>query len=175
MKPQSIHRLLMLAASVLSSAIATEPVHAADDPSCKTVFDAFMKQNETPFHETITTNGRPFEKIATTTAIYTGHGGHWTSIPATPQDRIEITRETGASMSNCKPLRQETVDGQSATVYAAHMQTKSPPSITDSQIWIGASSGLPLQSESDAVGGGRKMHLSNHFTYANVQAPAGVK
>jgi hypothetical protein len=91
----------------------------------------------------------------------------------TPQEVLDSTRETG-SYSNCKVLRTETVDGQRATVYAAH-RTSPGTSVPnqDDQIWI-AANGLTLKTVSDSQVKGRKVHAESHVTYDNVHAPAGA-
>jgi hypothetical protein len=91
-----------------------------------------------------------------------------------PQDRVEANRTVGASMSKCRQVRIETVDGQPATVYAAHTQTTAPAATSEMQIWIGRAKGLPVKVESDVEMSGRKTHVSKHYEYGNVQAPAGV-
>jgi hypothetical protein len=164
----------VLAATILAVSLAALPAQA-DDASCKPVVDAMMAQAKTSYRSSITANGRSGgEEIYTTTAIYRGHGGHWVKIAATPQDRLDANRTVGASMSKCRQVRIETVDGQPATVYAAHAQTASPATTTEMQIWIGRSKGLPVKVESDVEMSGRKTHVSKHYEYGNVQAPAGV-
>ena len=145
----------------------------ADDATCKPVSEAMAKLASTPYHETAVVNGKPFEKIYTTTALYIGSGGRWMKTPATPQTLNDASRESGLSFSNCKSLRTEAVDGQAATVYAAHSQTTTPAFGSDAQIWIGAN-GLPLRSESDVPTGPGKGHTSTRMAYDNVHAPAGV-
>jgi len=159
--------LITLAAS--AGNFATMVAHA-DDASCKTVADAAAKMARTPYHEVATVDGKPFEKIYTTTTLSTRVGGKWMTVPLTPKEVLEAMQETG-SYSNCKVLRTEIVDGQSATVYAAHRSSPdtSFPS-QDLQIWITAS-GLTLKTVSDGQAGSRKVHAESHVTYDNVQAP----
>jgi hypothetical protein len=164
----------MLAACILAGAVIA-PQARADDASCKPVLGALMKQARTPYHEMATADGRSFEKIYTTTTLYIGNGGHWMKVPATPEGLIDAMRENGQTFSSCKSLRTEMVDGQAATVYAAHSQTTTPPASNDAQIWIADASGLPVKTEADEQGGGRKGHVSTQLIYGNVQAPAGAK
>jgi hypothetical protein len=166
--------LQLLAASLVAVSSAMAPVHA-DDASCKPVIDALMAQAKASYRSSIKADGRDGgEEIYTTAAIYRGHGGHWTKIPATPQDRVEANKTVGASASHCRQVRVETVDGQPATVYSAHLQTQAPASTTEMQMWIGKTNGLPLKVESDVEMSGRKTHVSKQYAYGNVQAPAGV-
>lgn len=147
----------------------------ADDASCKPVSDATIKAARTPYHEFTTAGGKSFEKIYTTTALYVGGNGHWMKMDASPQILLDALRESGATFTECKTLRTETLDGQVATVYAGHERLTSVGEDDHSQFWIGNSSGLPLKSESDNQTPAGKMHVSSHFTYSNVQAPAGVQ
>jgi hypothetical protein len=147
---------------------------AADDASCKPVADAAAKMARTPYHEMSTVDGKPFEKIYTTTTLSMRVGGKWTTVPMTPEETLEALRETG-SYSNCRVLRTETVGGQRATVYAAHRSAPgtSYPS-SDNQVWIGAN-GLMLKSISDAQAGGRKVHAESQVTYDNVKEPSAAQ
>lgn len=169
-----VPRSCMLLACVLVGPVIALQARA-EDASCKPVSDALMKQARTPYHEMATVDGRPFEKIYTTTTLYINNGGHWVKLPATPQDVIDAMRETGQTFSNCRSLRTEIVDGQAATVYAAHSQTTAPAASNDAQIWIANASGLPVKTEADEQEGGRRVHASTHLDYSNVQAPADAK
>lgn len=151
------------------------PSARADDASCKPVADAAAKLARTPYHEVSTVDGKPFEKIYTTTTLSMRiNNGKWMTVPMTPQEVLDSTRETG-SYSNCKVLRTEVVDGQSATVYAAHRVSPgtSVPN-EDDQIWI-AANGLTLKTISDSQVKGRKVHAESRVTYDNVQAPAKTR
>ena len=167
MKTLKAHFLIVVVA--LAGTLATMPAHA-DEASCKPVTDAVAKMARTPYHEVATVDGKPFEKIYTTTTLSTRVGGKWMTVPMTPQEVLEAMQETGL-YSNCKVLRTEIVDGQRATVYAAHRASPdtSFPS-QDDQIWI-AANGLTLKTVSDAQARGHKVHAETHVTYDNVQAP----
>ncbi len=165
--------IFLIALAALASSLATPAAHA-DEASCKAVSDATEKLAKTPYHEVSTVDGKPFEKIYTTTTLSMRiNNGKWMTMPMTPQEVLDSTRETG-SYSNCKVLRTETVDGQSTTVYAAR-RTSPGTSFPneDDQIWI-AASGLTLKTVSDAQKGGRKVHAESRVTYDNVHAPAGA-
>lgn len=170
MKTFKLIALIILA--TLAGGFGALPAHA-DDASCKPVTDASMKMASTPYHEVATVDGKPFEKIYTTTTLSMRiNNGKWLTMPTTPQEVMDAWRETGSSYSDCKLLRTETVDGQRATVYAAHLHTRmtSAP-IQTMQIWIGAN-GLTLKSVSDGMVNGHNVHAETHETYDNVQAPA---
>lgn len=158
--------VLLLASSVCAR---------ADDASCKPVTDTQIKMANTPYHEVATVDGKPFEKIYTTTTLSLRvNNGRWMTVPMTPQDVLDAIRESGDSYSNCKVLRTETVDGQRAIVYAAHLSLGTSLPGEDNQIWIGAN-GLTLKTVSDTQKSGRKAHAEAHMTFDNVRAPAGTQ
>lgn len=167
--------LASLALTLLVGGVSPAAVRA-DDPSCKPVIEALVMQAKVSYRGTITARGRAAgEEIYTATAIYRGKDGRWTKIPATPQQRLDANREVGASLSGCKALREETVDGQAATVYAAHSETVSPPSNSEMLLWIGKSSRLPLKVDSETRMFGSRLHISKLYRYGEVKPPAGVR
>ena len=166
--------IVLLVLATLTTGLAVVPAHA-DDASCKPITDAAARTARTPYHEVSTVDGKPFEKIYTTKTLSMRiNNGKWMTVPMTPQEIVDSMRETG-SYSNCKALRTETMDGQRATVYAAHRLSPgtSFPN-EDAQIWI-AATGLTLKTVSDAQVQGRKVHAESHVTYDNVHAPAGAQ
>jgi len=170
---KALNPFFLMAVVAFTGNLAPMAAHA-DDASCKPVTDAAAKMARTPYHEVATVDGKPFEKIYTTTTLSTRVAGRWMTVPMTPQEILDAMRETG-SFSNCRVLRTEIVDGQRATVYAAH-RTSPGTSFPDqdNQIWIGAN-GLTLKSVSDAQVGGHKAHSEAHMTYDNVQAPTATR
>jgi hypothetical protein len=169
---KTLKPIFFIAVTALAGGLASLPAHAGD-ASCKPVTDAEAKMARTPYHEVATVDGKPFEKIYTTTALYIGNNGKWLETPATPQDVLDAQRESGSSFSNCKVIRAETLDGRRAIVYTAHTQTTMPAGSGDAQIWIGAN-GLTLKTVSDAQVEGHMAHMEAHLAYDNVHAPAGV-
>lgn len=171
---KTIQPIFLVALTAIAGGVVAPPAHA-DDASCKPVADATTKLAKTPCHEVSTVDGKPFEKIHTTTTLSMRiNNGKWMTVPMTPQEVLDATRETG-SYSNCKVLRTEIVNGQRATVYAAHRVSPgtSVPSQND-QIWI-AANGLTLKTVSDTQMKGRKVHAESHATYDNVHTPAEVQ
>jgi len=170
---KTFNSIALTVLAALAGSLATLPAHA-DDASCKPVRDAEAKLARTPYHEVATVDGKPFEKIYTTTTLSMRVADKWMTVPMTPQEVLDAERETGGSYSNCKVLRTEIVDGQRATVYAAHRLSPgtSFPN-EDDQVWI-AANGLTLKTVSDSQVKGRKVHAESHVTYDNVRAPAGA-
>ncbi len=169
-----MNRIAISLTTVLLASLPALAAHA-DDASCKPVTEAAAKLAKTPYHEVSTVDGKPFEKIYTTTTLSMRiNNGKWMTVQMTPQEVLDSTRETG-SYSNCRVLRTEVVDGQRATVYAAHRVSPgtSVPS-QDDQIWI-AANGLTLKTISDSQVKGRKVHAESRVTYDNVHAPAGAQ
>ena len=76
---------------------------------------------------------------------------------------------------SCKPLRQESVNGVPATVYA--ITTASEDDKSAGQIWIAKGSGLVLRQDTDngLDDPTSKTHMSLTYDYSNVQAPPGVQ
>lgn len=165
--------LSMLAAGMLAANLLA-PTARADDAACKPVVDAMTRTAGTPYHEFINAGGVTFEKIYTTTALYVGRNGRWMKTAASPKALLDATRESGATFTQCKSLRTETVDGQRATVYAVHERLTATAEDDQSQIWIANATGLPLKLESESRHAGKPTHVSTHFTYANVQPPVGA-
>jgi hypothetical protein len=165
--------LSLLAIAWTACTVLIAPARAAD-ASCKPVVDATTNAAHTPYHETFTADGRTFEKIYTMTAMYVGSQGRWTKATVSPQDIIDNTRELGLTITDCKSVRTEMVDGQVATVYAAHVRLAADGGDSPTQFWIAHGNGLPLKSESDNTAAGHPMHVSARFTYDNVQPPAGA-
>ncbi len=170
---KTIKPFFLLVLATLASTLSALPARA-DDASCKPVTDAVAKLARTPYHEVSTVDGKPLEKIYTTTTLSIRAGnGKWMTVPMTPQETLDAMRESGVSFSDCKVLRTETVDGQRATVYAATQSMAAGSYKSEGeQIWIGAN-GLTLKTVSDAQAGSKKVHAETHVTYDNVHAPAG--
>ena len=79
-----------------------------------------------------------------------------------------------AKAMTCRYLRDETVNGEAASVYHSQAETKGGKS--DATLWMSKRTGLPLRSESNIdTGGGDKMHLAIRYDYTDVRPPAGVK
>ena len=79
-----------------------------------------------------------------------------------------------AKSYTCKQLADETVGTTLAHVYTSHTETAT--GTTDTQMWIGTTTGLPLKSEVDiSSSSGHKSHMSVRYDYENVKAPAGVQ
>ncbi len=118
------------------STLASVSAHA-DQAACERILEANRKTGSS--HGQMKTTGYNF--APDTPAIY-GPGTH-----------------------TCSYLRDETVDGQAASVYREQYQSKTGS--TDAQIWISKSSGLVLREEQDGnVTGKGKGHIAYRWTSA---------
>ena len=138
-------------------------VARADDASCKPLLDAFARQVDAPFRESITGRGHTTEKIVLPDATFVKmRNAGWVKNPTTAQERSEQLTAVRATTSNCKLVGQETVDGQTATIYSGHLTGG------EMRYWIGQN-GLPLKGE----GGTATTRVDWVFTYDHVEAPVG--
>jgi hypothetical protein len=150
------------------------PLYAQD--SCQPVFDALDKVFTTPSHSysTYTVLGRTIvgEKIYTQGKVFRRGEGKWMKDSDDPKTLLakEIeSRKQG--VANCKVVREESVNGQAATLYSLHGTTQHIKE--EAQMWIARSTGLLLREEMDIDGGGsaRKSHMSARYENGNIQPP----
>jgi hypothetical protein len=175
-------RTLFFGVAVLSC-LGTGARGAAQVPSgCEPVFEANDKLTTTPYHmfttqvlagRTITT-----ETVTVGDATYLLVQGRWSRSPTTPQARLQEERESlrKAKSYSCQLVRDESVDGVAATIYRTHSESPDA-AVSDVQVWIAKSTGLPLKREIDSGRDGKPatMHIAQRFEYVNVQIPPGVK
>jgi hypothetical protein len=172
------------AVAALLAFSAGVPVRAAVPPSCKPVLEAMAKQRAMPSHM-YQTESAAFRGNKTTTgesiyvggAIYVKTHDVWHRSPMSVADmaKQQAENEQNAQGVTCRYLRDETVNGEAAAVYAEHSTTDGD--ISDVTTWISKSRTLPLKLEMDIDVGGTagKSHRSIRYEYGNVQPPAGVK
>jgi len=159
----------------------------AADPSCKSVSDATTKYLTVPTHIYTTesgaiTGGKPrnVESIYLIDRAYVQVNGRWRLSPVTPKMMVDELKEARAGAetdthSTCRMVRDEAVNGEAATLYSSHTETRDMKA--DSQIWISKSRGLPLrmQQDTDTGGAAGKSRRESRYEYTNVQAPPGVR
>jgi hypothetical protein len=145
--------------------------------ACKVVLDAGDKLTATPHHgyQTRAAAGqspRSSEDISVNGAIYVKMNGQWKKSPLTVKQRQQQEQENrkDAQNTSCHYVRDEAVNGEAASVYSAHAETEGLKS--DSLVWISKSKGLVLRQEEDLDMDGEKSHVSAHFQYGGVTAPA---
>jgi hypothetical protein len=159
-------------------ALAANP---APDSTCQAVLDATEKLFTTPFHMYSTTafagvgNGKTVsgEMVFAGGARYVLYNGKWNPSPISTEEMKAQEQRNLKNTTNvsCHLVRDESVNGESATLYSMHSET--PRSKNDDQVWISKSKGLILRQETDlySKGGNRKTHVSARYEYSNVQVP----
>lgn len=149
--------------AVTSFSILHSATVRADDADCKPLLDAFAKQLDTPFRESITGRGHTTEKIVLPDATFVKmQNGSWVKNTTTAQERNEQLNAVRATASNCKVLGYEKVDDQTVRIYSGHL------SGGEMRYWIGQN-GLPLKGE----GGMGTTRVTWAFVYDHVEVPTG--
>ncbi len=155
----------------------------ADETACKPLFDAMTHLFNTPSHQYVTQNefrigGKPqaSEMINTGKAMYVMVDGKWhlSPITAAQMQEQEETNRRNAKVTNCKIVRDESVDGMATTLYGSHTETDYGAS--DQQIWLVKATGLPLRETIDMDLGEKagKSHVDVRVVYTAIEAPANV-
>lgn len=145
--------------------------------SCQPVFDALTKVVTTASHSysTHTSNGKPNsgEVIYTQGKVFVRVNGKWMKSPEDPKQVLEQEAEDRKhGTATCQIGREESVNGQRATVYSLHSKTEN--ATEEAEIWIAKGTGRALREEIDMdVGGGAmgKSHVSIRYEYGNIQPP----
>jgi hypothetical protein len=142
----------------------------AADVGCKPVLDATLHQLQTPYHShttmTLVAGTTPMltEQVNTGKTLYLLMNGKWSVSKLTPQDMREQEMDNiKNSKALCTLVRDEPVDGVSATLYKVHEERDG--SASDSQIWISKANGLPLRLKMD------EPVVDSHYSYSDVVAP----
>lgn len=154
------------------------------DATCKALADANLKIYSIPTHiytteEAVYTHGkvRTSEQVYLNNKTYVMIAGKWTAATDTPKQIADSHKDNAKEHPNatCRMVRDESVDGQAATLYTVHEEMEGAK--IDSQLWISKSRGTPLKVDTQTdLGGARgKVHRTMRYEYTNVMAPAGVK
>jgi|SRR5581483_5048240 len=171
--------------SALAAALGLFAGIALADDSCKPLAEISNKPLTIPTHIYSTqtaafTGGKPrnSEVIYLIDKAYVQVNGQWRVSPMSPKMLLEEKKNTKPDPdvhSTCRVLRDEVIDGEAATVYSEHTETRDEK--IDSQIWISKSRGLPLKMENsmDVGGAAGKSHTVSRYEYTNVRAPEGVR
>ncbi len=175
----------LAAAAFAATALIPLSSARAQDPLCKQLAEAMLKQTARPFHAYVTEvagyNGnRPqqSEMISTGDAMYISVNGRWRRSQQTPQQLSAMMRENSVqNLKNhsCRKVGSEVVSGVPAVHY--HVDVKDPDSPSSTELWV-ATSGLPVKTETSMdVGGGAagRSRTSTRYEYTNIKAPAGVR
>ena len=159
----------LVALVVLTAGISC--AHAGEDAMCKLVYDAIAKGMTTPNRSYMklslpaVNGGKPADSeiINTGKARYTRRAdGKWASSMSTQEVLDQMTENRRDNESTCRFIRDETIDGGSASLY----ETKEDTAMT-SKIWLSKSNGLPVHVITDSGG----MHSETRYVYGPVSAP----
>ena len=126
------------------SAMAATP---APDSACQAVIDASEKIFTMPLHFYFTRTGADgktttMEDIFVDGVAYVPIRGKWLRMPVSSMDTkdlVQLSLEAAKKLS-CHALRDESVNGESATVYSVHSEDNR--GIHDALVWISKSKGL---------------------------------
>ena len=178
---QFTQRSLLLAGAVLLAS----PQIRAQASNCATVRAASLRMDTTPYHLYFVDSakaveaengGKPKtgESISVGGTMYFLSHGKWVKSPVNmaamkaERDKHDWTKDT------CTHLRDESVNGEAASVWRTHVVTEM--SAVDTDMWISKSRGLVLKANSVMdLGAGQKNHSSARYDYSNVKAPTGVR
>lgn len=146
----------------------------AEDAVCKLVFDAMAKTVLTPNHQYTTVRmpalngGKPQngEIISTGKATYIQHDGKWKS-SVSPQAMLDQMNENRKnSKTTCHFVRDESIDGANASLYAVHEENPDSGSV-DSKVWLAKANGLVAHLALEL----EEMHTESRYVYGAVSAP----
>jgi outer membrane lipoprotein-sorting protein len=157
--------------------IVCDGVAKADD--CSALFAAMNKVITMPTHlystevagynKNVPENS---EMIYSGGSIYILVKGKWTRSTMTSAQMVAQQQENERTQkATCQHVRDESVNGEAASVYQAH--TDSDGDKSDATVWVSKSRGVPLKEEVDLDVGGAagKSHRTVRFDYNNVKPP----
>lgn len=161
-----------------STARKVQNSRLAAQGTCQVVIDAMTKVVNTPSHlySSMTGSSRDSKPLVTETihtggASYVKIGGKWARSPISAQQVLKKEQENRQnSKYTCQYLRDESVNGELAAVYGTHAERSDL--VSDGQIWISKTRGLPLRHEEDIrVEGMDKNHHSTRYEYGTIHPP----
>lgn len=153
-----------------------EPQTPVVSSVCQKVVDILHKLTSVPYHSYIvqTLNGKTstMEMVFVGDTYYVLINGKWMVSPISVQQmkQLEQGNMNNLKSASCQEVRNETMNGESATVYTSHSVTEK--GTADTQMWISKSRALLLRQDIDSVGTSVKNHSSTRFEYTNVRAPS---
>jgi hypothetical protein len=153
----------------------------AADADCKPLFEAMTRLFNTPSHQYLTqTSADPGEKPTVGEIINTGKivyilvEGKWqkSTITAAQLQEQEEQNRKNAKVRICRLERDESVDGVAVKHFSAHTETGDV--ISEEQIWISKSAGLPVRETIDMDMGdkGGKSRAEIRVIYTGIEVPA---
>jgi hypothetical protein len=167
--PMSIRADMLLSGVAASLFLASGVARA--DASCTEVFDAGVREVETPHHIHYTSSGnskgsRTFESVFDGTAIYSNATGVWKKSNTARDVMQQNAREERQKLDAvCTRVGNESIDGQSATRW--HMVPGEESGGDESDVWLNGS-GMPVHQRMVLAGEGT---WDVRIDYADVKAP----
>lgn len=168
--PMNTIKLGLVTLAVLAAGFSL--AHAGEDATCKLVFDATAKGLMTPNHSYLkmsipsVNGGKPqdSEFIDTGKERYMKKAdGKWTSSMSTQAVLDQMAENRKDNESTCRFIRDETIDGVSASLYEVREDSE-----LTGKIWLSKVNGLPAHTVNDVAG----MHSETRFVYGPVSAPS---
>jgi hypothetical protein len=173
-RASSLEIVSVMVASMIAFLLwSASPLMAQDD--CKVLeklgADALNKVHTIPTHVYTTTkmNGQSFssEIIYAGGSMYVKTNGKWTSAGSiTDVEQSEKQLQHSAnSKDTCRQLKEESVNGEVATVYTSHSET--PKGAIDLQFWVSKASGKLLRQDMNSNG----VRMSSRYEYGGIKPP----
>jgi|SRR5579863_2297390 len=165
------------AAGLCLMTVLTPPAWAADN--CRFLLDSMLNMMATSVHSYTTMTSDIHPTPTRTEAIwvkgtgYLGVEGKWRRSMTLAEIKAQSEENLKTQKPVCSVVRDDSVDGQAATVY---IEKSSAGATLGATIWIAKGSGMPLKQEIDMNVGGTKgkSHIATRYTYGNVTVPPGV-
>ena len=164
----------VLAASMIGFLLwGASPLMAQDDCKVleKVAADAFNKVHSTPTHVYTTTkiNGQSIssEIIYAGGSMYVKANGRWTSAGSIKdvEQSEQHAQHNANSKDTCRELKDESVNGEVASVYSSHSET--PKGTIDLQFWISKANDKLLRQDTSSNG----VLMSSRYEYQDVKPP----
>ena len=164
----------VLAASMIGFLLwGASPLMAQDDCKVleKVTADAFNKVHSTPTHVYTTTkiNGQSIssEIIYAGGSMYVKANGRWTSAGSIKdvEQSEQHAQHNANSKDTCRELKDESVNGEVASVYSSHSET--PKGTIDLQFWISKANDKLLRQDTSSNG----VLMSSRYEYQDVKPP----
>ncbi len=186
-------RLAAIGLLLTSTALALSNVPARADASCDGLSSAMLANTKVPYHSfsiityTVKDAAKPqisqmSETISTQTAVFARFGsGKWKQMHI-PLDKLAAAVHRSAeSLSACKRLADDTVNGTTFAVYTGHSVT--PNTIAETKVWVEPKRGVMVRAETDTIPNPppaaadflKSRHVATRYTYDNVVPPANAE
>lgn len=176
---------MRFATAVSAVLLASSPVRA-QAINCATVKATSLKMFDIPYHMYMVDSGAANEAlhggkptsgevISAGGQMYVLNKGKWMKSPVSLAElKKDQTDNPDSTKATCTHLRDESVNGEAASVWRS--QLVNDMGTVDSDMWISKSRGVVLKaiSVTDVGGPMGKSTVSARYDYTNVRPPAGV-